>query len=241
MSQFLKDLSNSLAPFDLIMLSCGILLFLVFIILFVDAYRRDKNKKSILGLLPFAIIMIGYPTIQKIQFDGEKITIEKIIAIANSGKAVSDQEKSTLEQSANKLGKKKNLPDDIRLNVAESFLILENPEESKRQINKIESSSQEILKKKKQLEDKATLIQSSQELIQNPNHASARKIIDNSFDQYKQLDLTLEQRKIVTNGLISGSYIEKASIMYATIPDSSKRTESFILLKEKIDNAKIAL
>lgn len=73
----MKTLLNNLYLYEVVLLFLGILLFLILCVALFYSLRKGQNIKRLLLFFVISIIMIGYPSIQEIQIEKDKIAIKK--------------------------------------------------------------------------------------------------------------------------------------------------------------------
>lgn len=76
----MNALLDGLHPLEILMAGGGALLFIVLIPLFVRQVLADKPYNSLLAFFLLPVIMVGWPSIQKIKFDKDSIELEKAVA-----------------------------------------------------------------------------------------------------------------------------------------------------------------
>jgi tetratricopeptide (TPR) repeat protein len=73
----MSKLFSGMLPFEIVLLMMGVVAFAVLIFLLI---WNSIKKEKIIGLLPFFLIpvlLVGYPSVQSIQFNNEGLTIQK--------------------------------------------------------------------------------------------------------------------------------------------------------------------
>jgi tetratricopeptide (TPR) repeat protein len=70
-------LFEGLLFYEIVLLGLGVLLFLVLLFLLIYSIIKKKDIKVLTLFFVISIIMIGYPSIQKIKFDNGVVEIEK--------------------------------------------------------------------------------------------------------------------------------------------------------------------
>lgn len=76
----MNALLDGLHPLEILMAAGGSLLFLVLIPLFARQVLADKPYNSLLAFFLLPVVMVGWPSIQKIKFDKDSIELEKTTA-----------------------------------------------------------------------------------------------------------------------------------------------------------------
>jgi tetratricopeptide (TPR) repeat protein len=71
------SLFNGLYTYEIVLLVCGALLFVVLLFLLIYQVTHAKSFAGLLLFFGIAIAMIGYPSIQEIQFSASAVTITK--------------------------------------------------------------------------------------------------------------------------------------------------------------------
>jgi tetratricopeptide (TPR) repeat protein len=68
---------DGLLPYEVVLLILGVMLFLVLLVLLVAQVVRGKSYVGLLAFFSIPIAMIAYPSVQKVQFQGGVVTIDK--------------------------------------------------------------------------------------------------------------------------------------------------------------------
>ncbi|MBL4604879.1 MAG: hypothetical protein JKY02_04240 [Flavobacteriaceae bacterium] len=121
-------LFNNLFIYEIILLFLGVFLFMILSISFVYYIIKGKEIKKLLFFFMIPIIMIGYPSIQEIQIEKDKIAFtkykERIKENPNDSIAI---EKT--EELVEKLESRASTPKDMA-QISEAYLLLDKPEKA---------------------------------------------------------------------------------------------------------------
>lgn len=80
----MNKIFNGLLPFEIILLIMGVIIFLVLLFLLVWSVMK---RRAIVTLLPFfllPVVLVGYPSIQSVQFKDNGLTIQKYTRVVNN-------------------------------------------------------------------------------------------------------------------------------------------------------------
>ncbi len=76
----MSALIDGLQPLEILMAALGTLLFIVLLPLFVRQVWANRPYNSLLAFFMLPVVMVGWPSIQKIKFDKDSIELEKATA-----------------------------------------------------------------------------------------------------------------------------------------------------------------
>lgn len=122
----METLFDNLLLYEIVLLFLGVFLFLILSIgLAYYIIKKEKFKKLLL-FFPISIIMIGYPSIQEIRIEKDKITIIKYIdeVLENPDDI---EVRNELAKVTKKLEKRASTPEDLKV-VSIANLLLGNSE-----------------------------------------------------------------------------------------------------------------
>ena len=121
----MNRLIDNLFSYEIILLLLGVFLFMLLCAGLVYLIIKKQDVKKLLWFFPFPIIMIGYPSIQEIRIENDKLSIKKYTdeVIENPEDSIA---RSELSKVTEKLEKRAINIEDIKV-VAEANLVLGNP------------------------------------------------------------------------------------------------------------------
>jgi len=70
-----------MSPYEIAMLVCGIVLFVVLLVLLVYCVITHRPYKVLLAIFPIAIIMIGFPAIKSFKIAGAEVDLKETLAL----------------------------------------------------------------------------------------------------------------------------------------------------------------
>ena len=146
----MEKLFNNLYIYEIVMLFLGIFLFMLLCVALAYLLYKGENIKKLLYFFVVSIIMIGYPSIQEIQIENDKIAFTKF------KKQVRDNPNDTtalanLEKLLPTMESRSKSPDDL-IQLSEAYVLTENSEKA------IEVAEKGI-KKEASIEESETLRQ----------------------------------------------------------------------------------
>lgn len=80
----MSKLFGSMLPFEVVLLIMGVIVFVALVFLLI---WNDLKKEKIIGLLPFfliPVVLVGYPSLQSIEFKDDGLTIQKYTQAVNA-------------------------------------------------------------------------------------------------------------------------------------------------------------
>jgi len=121
-------LFNNLYIYEIVLLFLGVFLFMILSGSFIYYIIKGKEIKKLLFFFMIPIVMIGYPSIQEIQIEKDKIAIvkykEQIRENPNDSTAI-----AKTEELIKKLESRATNPEDIA-KISEAYLLIEKPEKA---------------------------------------------------------------------------------------------------------------
>jgi hypothetical protein len=122
----MKSLFDNLHLYEIVLLFLGIFLFVILSVGLAYYIIKKEEFKKLLFFFPMSIIMIGYPSIQEIRVEKDKITIIKYMdkILENPDDVEVNEE---LARITKKLEKRASAPEDLKV-VSVANLLLGNSE-----------------------------------------------------------------------------------------------------------------
>ncbi|WP_148639301.1 hypothetical protein [Aquimarina longa] len=142
----MEKIFGNLHLYEIVLLFLGVFLFMLLCGGLVYYIIQKENIKKLLLFFPIPILMIGYPSIQEIQIENDKVALKKFSkeVIENPEDTIAKQELSKITE---KLEKRAANVEDIKA-VAKANLLLGNPDKAIDLTNKaIQINKGEPLKK----------------------------------------------------------------------------------------------
>lgn len=121
-------LLNNLYIYEIVLLFLGAFLFTILSISFIYFVIKGRDIKKLLFFFFISIIMIGYPSIQEIQIEKDKIAITKYKEQIRKNPNDSIAIEKTEELIGSLEGRAKTTEDIVR--ISEAYLLLEKPEKA---------------------------------------------------------------------------------------------------------------
>lgn len=147
----MEALFNNLYIYEIVLLFLGVFLFMILSVSFVYYIIKGKEIKKLLFFFMISIIMIGYPSIQEIQIEKDKIAItkykEQIRENPNDSLAI----EKTEELIGSLEGRAKTTKDIAR--ISEAYLLLEKPDKAIVLANKAISKENNNLEEERKAEE----------------------------------------------------------------------------------------
>lgn len=173
----MEKLFNNLYIYEIVLLFLGIFLFMLLCVALAYLLYKGENIKKLLYFFVVSIIMIGYPSIQEIQIENDKIAFtkykEQVRDNPNDTTALANLEKllPTIESRSKS-------PDDL-IQLSEAYVLTENSQKAievaekgikkEATINESETLRQEHISSFKNVKEAATL---QKEIIQRKSSDS---------------------------------------------------------------------
>ena len=122
----MENISSDLYLYEIVLLFLGTFLFAILCAALVYYIIKKEDIKKLLFFFPIAILMIGYPSIQEIQIERDKIALKKYTdeVLENPEDA---EARENLQEVTEKLEKRASTVKDLWA-VSEANLLLGNPE-----------------------------------------------------------------------------------------------------------------
>jgi hypothetical protein len=123
--------STQLAPYEIAMLICGIVLFLIGIGILLYQTSKRRSTKTAIAILPFAIVMIGFPAIKGLKLPGVEVEttaqskIDKLESNPDDEKAKA--ELLALLQKLESQFTTENAPAGTAATLAEGYVVANDP------------------------------------------------------------------------------------------------------------------
>lgn len=207
----MDKLFNNLYIYEIVMLFLGIFLFMLLCVALAYLLYKGENIKKLLYFFVVSIIMIGYPSIQEIQIENDKIAFTKfkdqVRDNPNDTTALANLEKllPTIESRSKS-------PDDL-IQLSEAYVLTENSEKA------IEVAEKGI-KKEANIEESETLRQEHLTSLKNIKQAAK---IQKEIVQRKSSDSIVLSRdqlqKIQTLNPKTRSYFDQKYMKKSVIRD----------------------
>jgi tetratricopeptide (TPR) repeat protein len=125
---------DGLYSYEKVLIVCGVVLFVVLVGLLIFLVIKKREYKWLLPALVFPIVMIGFPAIQKFQFDAEAASLEtKESAVREKPNDV--QARAALETTAANVAKRSSEDPQIQIRLARAFDALDKPEQAMTHVN----------------------------------------------------------------------------------------------------------
>lgn len=125
---FFEKITDGLKPFEVLMLSFGSLLFVVMLILLVVFAAGKRPLKQLLSFFVFAILMLGWPSLQKIKIDDKGVELDK--TLADYEKQPTEEKKKEVEDLVGQL-KDRDIKDPGKVKkIARAEFMIGKPQQS---------------------------------------------------------------------------------------------------------------
>jgi tetratricopeptide (TPR) repeat protein len=155
------DLFKGLYGYECVMMILGIILFLVLVFVFVFLVIKNRDFKLTLAFFIIPIIMIGYPSIQKIKYDNGAVEIDQAANSMNdtskfsvANKPISRQDSVALTEQIKNIEGRASADPKVLVNIGKIQLKLghiNKATEATEKAIKIEPRNPEAIKLQKQI------------------------------------------------------------------------------------------
>jgi len=109
--------------YEFVLLILGAIMFIVLLFLLIILVKRGNDIKILLAFFLMPLLMIGFPGIQKIQFDNGAIALEKKMSQI-AGSVPTDEEKEELKETVKRLESRPISSPEINQQLSEAYKIL---------------------------------------------------------------------------------------------------------------------
>ncbi|MFY0630374.1 MAG: hypothetical protein JXR05_08330 [Flavobacteriaceae bacterium] len=124
----MEALLNNLYIYEIVLLFLGVFLFMILCGVLVYYVVKKENIKKLLFFFMIPIIMIGYPSIQEIQIEKDKIAISKYKEQIRENPNDSTAIEKTEELIGSLEGRAKTTEDIVR--ISEAYLLIDKPRQA---------------------------------------------------------------------------------------------------------------
>jgi tetratricopeptide (TPR) repeat protein len=206
------SLFDGLYPYEVVFLILGALFFLLLAVLLVLLVVRGKSYTGTLAFFAIPIVMIGYPSIQKISFQDGAVTIEKTteqLQAAPTDAAV----RSNLEKQVANLASRPTADPAALTNIAKAQFALGHRAEAETNVQKALQTSPalpEAVALRQRMDTDSALTTLTSQLAQHPNDAATKQKLSDTVAQAAPL-------KIANPG-----FLAHLSIAHAALGDKAK-------------------
>lgn len=196
----MNKLFENLHLYEIVLLFLGIFLFVLLCVAFAYLLYKGENIKKLLYFFVVSIIMIGYPSIQEVRIENDKIAFTKykdqVRENPNDSTALANLEKllPTMENRSSS-------PDDL-IKLSEAYMLTENSEKAievaekgikkEATIKETETLRQEHLSRFQNIKEAATIQQEivkrnpSDSVLISPDQLQKIKTLNPKTKQYFQ-------------------------------------------------------
>ncbi len=174
------NLFDGLYAYEVVLLILGVLLFVVALALLILQVVRGKPYGTLVAFFALPIVMIGYPSIQKITFQDGAVTIDK--TTAQLQEAPTDAAlRSNLETQVAKLASRPTNDPAALTSIAKAQFALGHSAEAQTNVQKALQASPtlpEALALQQRIDTDNTITNLSAQLAEHPNDATKEKLKD---------------------------------------------------------------
>ena len=130
------DLFDGLLGYEIVMLILGVVFFLALLVVFIIRSVRNQSIKVLFAFFILPIIMIGYPSIEKISIGKDLVDIEK--SIDRLEKNPNDEKaKTELSKKLKEIGYREFTSPQNAVGIAKAHKALGNETKAKSILNKV--------------------------------------------------------------------------------------------------------
>jgi tetratricopeptide (TPR) repeat protein len=182
---------DGLYPYEVVLLSLGVLLFMVLILAFLVLVMRGKPYGKILMSFAIPILMVGFPSVKSFEISESAVKIEKYTRALQED-PTDKNARASLEKEVKSVSDRPLNDPHVSVTIARAQIALGDNTAAEANVKKALKEAPQLpaaLELKKRIELDRNLAALASQVEQNPNNAAAKAKLANTVSEFTHLKI----------------------------------------------------